>query len=155
MKLFFLPTVSAGFQSGELGEIHFGLGTTPVTWCENVWKRKNCSYKISWCCTSNRLFVSSWCKNAGQNLRHISTQTFTFPHFCDIQILHFRTFNCCNGKNHVTKSLKRSYMFGKCVGKCVGFGQCLHKRGCNGRFLGAAQSVVKWCENMGENEKFT
>ena len=29
MKLFFLPTVSAGFQAGELGEIHFGLGRTP------------------------------------------------------------------------------------------------------------------------------
>ena len=30
MKLFFLPTISAGFQAGELGEIHFGLGTTLV-----------------------------------------------------------------------------------------------------------------------------
>ena len=28
MKLFFLAAVSAGFQAGELGEIHFGLGTT-------------------------------------------------------------------------------------------------------------------------------
>ena len=49
----------------------------------------------------------------------------------------------------VTKSLKGSYMFGK----CVGFGQCLHKRGRNGRFLWAAQNVVKWYENMGENKK--
>jgi len=30
MKLFFLPTIPAGFQAGELGEIHFGLGTTLV-----------------------------------------------------------------------------------------------------------------------------
>ena len=30
MKLFFLRAISAGFQAGELGEIHFGLGTTPV-----------------------------------------------------------------------------------------------------------------------------
>ena len=29
MKLFFLPAVS-GFHAGELGELHFGLGTTPV-----------------------------------------------------------------------------------------------------------------------------
>ena len=32
MKLFVLPTVSAGFQAGELGEIHFGLDRTPVKW---------------------------------------------------------------------------------------------------------------------------
>ena len=38
MKLFFLAAVSAGFQAGELGEIHFGLGATPVKWCENVGK---------------------------------------------------------------------------------------------------------------------
>ena len=37
-------------------------------------------------------------------------------------------------------------------GKCVGFGQCLHKRGRNGRFLWAAQNVVKWYENMGEKK---
>ena len=36
-----LPTVSAGFQAGELGEIHFGLGRTPVKWCENVRKMRN------------------------------------------------------------------------------------------------------------------
>jgi len=41
MKLFFLPTVSAGFQAGELGEIHFGLGRTPVKWCENGRKMRN------------------------------------------------------------------------------------------------------------------
>ena len=41
MKLFFLPTVSAGFQAGELGEIHFRLGRTPVKWCENVGKMRN------------------------------------------------------------------------------------------------------------------
>ena len=32
VKIFFLPTVSAGFQAGELGDIHFGLGRTPVKW---------------------------------------------------------------------------------------------------------------------------
>ena len=40
-KLFFLPTVSAGFQAGELGEIHFGLGRTPVKWCENGRKMRD------------------------------------------------------------------------------------------------------------------
>ena len=39
--LFFLPTVSAGFQAGELGDTHFGLGRTPVKWCENVGKMRN------------------------------------------------------------------------------------------------------------------
>ena len=41
MKLFFLPTVSAGFQAGELGDIHLGLGRKPVKWCENVGKMRN------------------------------------------------------------------------------------------------------------------
>ena len=40
-KLFFLPTVSAGFQAGEPGEIHFGLGRTPVKWCKNGRKMRN------------------------------------------------------------------------------------------------------------------
>ena len=66
------------------------------------------------------------------------------------KIFHFRTFNFCIGINHVTESRKGSYIFGK----CVGLGQCLHKRARNGRFLGAAQNVVKWYENMGEKEKF-
>jgi len=66
VKLFFLAAVSAGFQAGELGEIHFGLGTTPVKWCENVGKMRNLtqsSYKINFCFRSNRLFISSWYKN--------------------------------------------------------------------------------------------
>ena len=41
MKLLFLPAVSAGFRAGELGELHFGLGTTPPKWCENVGKMRN------------------------------------------------------------------------------------------------------------------
>jgi len=41
LKLFFLAAVSAGLQAGELGEIHFGLGTTPVKWCENAGKTRN------------------------------------------------------------------------------------------------------------------
>ena len=170
MKLFFLPTVSAGFQSGELGEIHFGLGTTPVTWCENVWKRK-----IALTCSSRAATKSDGVSDQTDSLFHLGAKMRVkiSVHSSNIEankaqiisllrlslfhisatskILHFRTFNCCIGKNHVTKSLKGSYMFGK----CVGLGQCLHKRGRNGRSLGAAQNVVKWYENMGENEKVT
>lgn len=52
MKFLFLPAVLAQFQAGELGEIHFGLGTTPAKWCAGR-------------------FISSWCKDLSINSSNI------------------------------------------------------------------------------------
>ena len=72
MKLFFLPTISTGFQAGELGEIHFGLGTTPAKWCE-TWGRGEISRRAATksACVQIKQTISSWCKNVGQNLSQL------------------------------------------------------------------------------------
>ena len=67
MKLFFLPTVSTGFQAGELGEIYFvrngaKRGEEEKSHVEQLHNQLVLQIKQT---------ISSWCKNVGQNLSQL------------------------------------------------------------------------------------
>ena len=98
MKLFFLPTVSAGFQAGELGEIHFGLGTTLAKWCETLGKMRNLTwsgYKVNYLFhlgakTWARIPVNSSNIEAKREQIIYTLRVSLFSDFCDIQDLTFQ-----------------------------------------------------------------
>ena len=129
MKLFFLAAVSAGFQAGELREIH-ELGWAQRLWNgAKTWGKWELSRRAATTSTSvsdqrGELFhlgAKTWARipvnssNIEANREQIiPTYSFTFADFCDIQDLTFQNLQLLSYISLVcaTKSLKRSYVFG-------------------------------------------